>query len=111
MLLLLPLMAAESSALDHPAHQWFRDRYEKVVDGVAIATRRDQDKGRISNSRDHREIAEALVALWDGLQLQWLIAPRRDLVAGMTAAMEDLLGTRVPATHGPRPEPLPSPPG
>ncbi|MBO4253285.1 TetR/AcrR family transcriptional regulator [Streptomyces griseorubiginosus] len=105
MLRLLALMAAESSAPDHPAHQWFRDRYERVVAGVASAIRRDQDMGRISNSRDHHEIAQSLVALWDGLQLQWLIDPRRDLAARMTAALEDLLGTRVPT------ERLPSSPG
>ncbi|WP_157847625.1 TetR family transcriptional regulator C-terminal domain-containing protein [Streptomyces violens] len=109
MLRLLALMAAESSAPDHPAHQWFRDRYERVIATAAMAIRRDQEKGRISNSRDPQEIAGALVALWDGLQLQWLIDPRRDLVAGMTAAMEDLLGTEVPATRCPRPE-RPSPP-
>ncbi|EFL29257.1 TetR family transcriptional regulator [Streptomyces himastatinicus ATCC 53653] len=92
MLRLLALMAAESSAPDHPAHEWFRDRYERVIAGIAIAVRRDQDEGRISNSRTPRDIAESLVALWDGLQLQWLIDPRRDLVAGVTAALEDLLG-------------------
>lgn len=105
MLRLLALVAAESSAPDHPAHQWFRDRYERVVAGVASAIRRDHDKGRISNSRDHHEISQSLVALWDGLQLQWLIDPRRDLAARMTAALEDLLGTRVPT------ERLPSSPG
>ncbi|MGW1563133.1 TetR family transcriptional regulator C-terminal domain-containing protein [Streptomyces sp. NPDC002144] len=72
MLRLLALVAAESHAPDHPAHQWFRDRYERVVAGVANAIRRDQDMGRISNSRDHHQIAQSLVALWDGLQLQWL---------------------------------------
>ncbi|RNG28805.1 TetR/AcrR family transcriptional regulator [Streptomyces botrytidirepellens] len=92
MLRLLALMAAESSAPDHPAHEWFRDRYERVIAAIAIAVRRDQDEGRISNSRAPRNIAESLVALWDGLQLQWLIDPRRDLVAGVTAALEDLLG-------------------
>ena len=93
MLRLLALMAAESSAPDHPAHEWFRDRYERVIAAIAIAVRRDQDQGRISNSRAPRSIAESLVALWDGLQLQWLIEPRRDLVAAVTAALEDLLDT------------------
>ncbi|WP_055554672.1 TetR/AcrR family transcriptional regulator [Streptomyces sp. NBRC 110028] len=96
MLRLLALMAAESSAPDHPAHQWFRDRYERVIATLAITIRRDQDKGRVSNSRDPRAIAGVLVAVWDGLQLQWLIDQRLDLVGGMTAAMEDLLGTRLP---------------
>lgn len=96
MLRLLALMAAESSAPGHPAHEWFRDRYERVIAALAIAVRRDQDEGRISNGRDPQAIAAALVALWDGLQLQWLIDPRRDLAAAMAAAMEDLLGTRFP---------------
>ncbi|MGR3938564.1 hypothetical protein LCH29_37730 [Streptomyces sp. BRA346] len=63
---------ARTRAPDHPAHEWFRDRYR--------------------NSRAPRNIAESLVALWDGLQLQWLIDPRRDLVAGVSDALEDLLG-------------------
>ncbi|MET9245697.1 hypothetical protein [Nonomuraea sp. NPDC003709] len=59
---------------------------------LAVAVRRDQDKGRISNARDPKGIAGSLVALWDGHQLQWLIDPRRDLVAAMTAALQDLMG-------------------
>ncbi|WP_033318674.1 TetR/AcrR family transcriptional regulator [Streptomyces yerevanensis] len=92
MLRLLALMAAEASASDHPAHEWFRDRYERVVTFLATAVRRDQDEGRISNRRHPELIAAALVALWDGLQLQWLIDPRRDLIAGISAGLEDLLG-------------------
>ncbi|MCX5258950.1 TetR/AcrR family transcriptional regulator [Streptomyces canus] len=92
MLRLLALMAAEASAPDHPAHEWFRDRYGRVVTAFTTAVRRDQDLGRISNRRDPELIAAALVAMWDGLQLQWLIDPRRDLLAGMSAGLEDLLG-------------------
>ncbi|WP_410793256.1 TetR/AcrR family transcriptional regulator [Kribbella sp. C-35] len=94
MLRLLALMAAESSAPDHPAHEWFRHRYELTIGSLAIAVRRDQQEGRISNDRDSYGIAESLVALWDGLQLQWLIDPRRDIVAAMTAALADLLGSQ-----------------
>ncbi|RZT27609.1 TetR family transcriptional regulator [Kribbella sp. VKM Ac-2569] len=92
MLRLLALMAAESSAPDHPAHEWFRQRYELTIGMLAIAVRRDQLEGRITNDRDPHGIAESLVALWDGLQLQWLIDPHRNLVAAMTAALKDLLG-------------------
>jgi AcrR family transcriptional regulator len=92
MLRLLALMAAESSAADHPAHAWFRRRYEQTIGMLAAAIQRDQEAGRISNPRDPHGIAESLVALWDGLQLQWLIDPERDLVASMTAALRDLLG-------------------
>lgn len=92
MLRLLALMAAESSAPDHPAHEWFRRRYDLTIGTLAIAVRRDQEEGRISNVRDPQGIAESVVALWDGLQLQWLIDPRRDLVAAIAAALRDLLG-------------------
>ncbi|MER6003449.1 hypothetical protein ABT120_33085 [Nonomuraea angiospora] len=54
MLRLLALMAAESSAPDHRAHEWFRDRYERTIGLLAVAVRRDQDEGRISNARDPR---------------------------------------------------------
>ncbi|MFI7150142.1 TetR/AcrR family transcriptional regulator [Nonomuraea sp. NPDC050022] len=91
MLRLLALMAAESSAADHPAHEWFRDRYDRLIETLAIAIRRDQDAGRVCNSRAPESIAESLVALWDGLQLQWLINPRRDLVAAMRSSLADLL--------------------
>jgi AcrR family transcriptional regulator len=92
MLRLLALMAAESSAPDHPAHEWFSRRYELTISRLAIAVRRDQEEGRISNARDPQGLAESLVALWDGLQLQWLIEPHRDIAAAMTAALKDLLG-------------------
>ncbi|TCO50234.1 TetR family transcriptional regulator [Kribbella antiqua] len=91
MLRLLALMAAESSASDHPAHEWFRRRYELTIATLADDIRQDQEQGRISNPRDPYSIAESLVAVWDGLQLQWLIDPNRDLVAAMTAALKDLL--------------------
>jgi AcrR family transcriptional regulator len=94
MLRLLASMAAESSAPDHPAHDWFRRRYEQTIGMLAIAVRRDQEEGRVSNTRDPQGLAESLVALWDGLQLQWLIDPRRDLVGSMTASLQDLLGPR-----------------
>jgi AcrR family transcriptional regulator len=112
MLRLLALMAAESSASDHPAHEWFQHRYELTIGMLATAIRRDQEEGRISNPRDPQGLAESLVALWDGLQLQWLIDPHRDIVAAMTAALKDLLGphaipdgsllpTRSPAARSP----------
>lgn len=94
MLRLLALMAAESSASDNPAHEWFRHRYEATIDWIASAIRRDQAAGRVSNTRDPHGIAESLVAVWDGLQLQWLIDPNRDLITAMTDALRDLLGPR-----------------
>jgi AcrR family transcriptional regulator len=99
MLRLLALMAAESSAPDHPAHEWFRHRYEVTIKMLAVGIRRDQQAGRISNTRDPEGVAESLVALWDGLQLQWLIDPRRDLVAAMIGALTDLLGPRAIPTE------------
>lgn len=101
MLRFLALMAAEASTPDHPAHEWFRDRYERVITALAAAVRRDQDEGRISNSRHPEVIAAAVVAMWDGLQLQWLIDPRRDLIAGISAGLEDLLGDPAGGSRNP----------
>src|SRR5437016_4394170 len=61
MLRLLALTAAESSAADHPAHEWFQQRYEQTIGVLAIAIGRDQKQGRISNTRDPHGVAESLV--------------------------------------------------
>lgn len=71
-----------------------RHRYELTIGVLSNAVRRDQEEGRISNTREPRGIAESLVAVWNGLQRQWLIDPQRDPVAAMTAALRDLLGPR-----------------
>ncbi|ROQ60405.1 TetR family transcriptional regulator [Rathayibacter sp. PhB152] len=92
LLRILAMLAAEASSKDHPAHQWFVDRYRTTIDAYVRALRIDQDRGRIDAAHDVERLAEIVTAAWDGLQLQWLIDPTRD----MEGAMGDLFARLLP---------------
>ena len=83
MLRLLAIMSAESSAPDHPAHDWFVRRYREKKDFLAGLIRFDQHRGRISADRNPDVLSAHLTGMWDGLQLQWLIDGTIDMPALM----------------------------
>lgn len=85
LLRLLAVISAEASAPDHPAHDWFVARYERLISVLEIWFEEDRTRGLFDVDRDARAIAERTVAVWDGVQLQWLIDPRRDVELVMRA--------------------------
>jgi len=89
---LLAVMSAEASSTSHPAHAWFVERYDRVRTRVEKAIRSDIAQGRLPADTEAAEAAYAFVALWDGLQLQWLIDPNFDLVAALRKSLRALLG-------------------
>ncbi|WP_405622976.1 TetR/AcrR family transcriptional regulator [Streptomyces sp. NBC_00076] len=89
---LLAVMSAEASSTSHPAHVWFVERYGRVRALVEKSIRSDVAQGRLPADTDAAEAAHAFVALWDGLQLQWLIDPSFDLVAALRKGLRALLG-------------------
>jgi AcrR family transcriptional regulator len=84
-------LAAESTDVDHPAHEYFKNRYEFV--GRLCAEYFDQlrAQGFIESTTDSRTLSIALVALADGLQLQWLHNREVDICAEMTLFFQGLL--------------------
>jgi AcrR family transcriptional regulator len=91
LLRVLAIVSAEASAPDHPAHAWFVARYAQLRAFLAQFIREDQEAGRIDTGRDPEAVADALIALWDGLQLQWLIEPGTDMLGRLGAALSALL--------------------
>jgi AcrR family transcriptional regulator len=83
LLRLLAVVSAEASAADHPAHGWFNRRYISIETILARWIRDDQDAGLISAERDPGALARLTIATWDGLQLQWLLNPSRDMAGDM----------------------------
>jgi AcrR family transcriptional regulator len=88
LLRLLAILAAEASAPEHPAHDWFIDRYRNKRASLAEAFAFDQTKGRIDSGRDPRLLSRLLIGTWDGIQLQWLIDPSIDMEKPMRAFFE-----------------------
>ena len=70
---LFAVLEAESLAPDHPAHGYFEDRQRRTIETLAELL-----KGRAA---DPEGLALRIVALMDGLQIQWLRNPAEvDLV-------------------------------
>ena len=85
---LFTILAAESVDDDHPAHDWFLARYSErrgvLVDRLANAQR----EGTVDADLDADAVASQILAMFDGLQLQWLLDPA---AVDMTAVFEDFL--------------------
>lgn len=83
LLRLFAILSSESSAPEHPAHQWFIERYRRKTGELAQAFAHDQKVGRVDGARDAHLLARLLIATWDGVQLQWLIDPSAEMEAPM----------------------------
>ncbi|MGI5238195.1 TetR/AcrR family transcriptional regulator [Dactylosporangium sp. CA-139066] len=82
---LFAVLAAESLAPDHPAHDYFARRQRTVLESLTELAR--------PVAARPEALARQIVATMDGLQLQWLRAPdETDLVAMWEAAAESLFG-------------------
>jgi AcrR family transcriptional regulator len=82
---LFTILAAESVDDDHPAHGWMRDRYRAVRERFSAQVEIEQREGRVAADLDADAIAAQLIAMFDGLQLQWLLAPDEVDMSGVFA--------------------------
>lgn len=93
---LYAVLSAESVTDDHPAQAYFRDRYSGLRDFVAEALTEacalgDADAPRV------RAAANAIIAVMDGLQVQWLLDPGAvDMAASTDLVVTSLLAELAP---------------
>ncbi|MGH8954581.1 MAG: TetR/AcrR family transcriptional regulator [Microbacterium sp.] len=71
--------SAEASDPEHTAHEYFRSRYEQARERSLAVLERFRAEGRLPESVDPARAATSLVALLDGLQIQWLYDPSIDM--------------------------------
>lgn len=89
---LFVVVSAESTAADHPAHQYFTERYARIRDEVATAFTEIDAAGELAPGVDPRVAAQQLIALMDGLQVQWLLDPDGiDMPAALRGHIESQL--------------------
>jgi len=69
---LFAVLSGEATALDHPGHQYFRQRYASVRELTEAAVAEAQANGDLRPELDPVEVTRTLIALLDGLQIQWL---------------------------------------
>nr|WP_274637000.1 TetR/AcrR family transcriptional regulator [Microbacterium bovistercoris] len=66
-------LSAEATTSDHPAHDYFIQRYEFVRTATTAVFERVAAAGRLAPGVDPYRAAVATIALMDGLQVQWLL--------------------------------------
>jgi AcrR family transcriptional regulator len=82
----------EATSPDHPAHEYFTQRYRVLREYLGDILERVQHDAAMTGREPccaPRELAVRVLALMDGLQTQWLLDPEIDMaahVAGMLAA-------------------------
>lgn len=72
---LYTVLCAESLTEDHPGSDYFTTRYERHRASYEREFAALAAKGRLRQGVDPARAAATLIAVWDGIQAQWLMAP------------------------------------
>ncbi|GAA5230470.1 TetR/AcrR family transcriptional regulator [Arthrobacter cryoconiti] len=88
---LYTVLCAESLTEDHPGKAYFTDRYQRLRESYARRFRALAEEGRLREGVDPARAAATLIAVWDGIQTQWLMAPENIDMAGCLRDYLDLV--------------------
>jgi AcrR family transcriptional regulator len=75
------VLGAEATVADHPAHEYFAQHYARIIEGTTQALEGVRKAGLLRPDVEPGAFARDLVALQDGLQLQWLLRPEHTSIA------------------------------
>ena len=86
---LYAVLSAEATSADHPAHTFFVDRYRTSVDASVRAYGEARAAGQLRDGVDPEVAGRQLIALMDGMQVQWLLdGGATDMVAVVRTLVE-----------------------
>jgi AcrR family transcriptional regulator len=88
---LFNLLVAESVSPDHPAHEYFIERYQRGREHWTQVIAQAQQVGEVRSDLSAETLATLLFAMMDGLQVQWLLAPEKINMPELFHVMTDLL--------------------
>lgn len=100
---LYAVLSAESVTDGHPGRDYFIERFVTVRRGFEEEFGKLRDAGRLRPGVDPHMVAGCITALWDGIQLQWLLQPDQINVVAYLEAFLDLVTQ--PAEAAPVAEP------
>ncbi|MCA1221501.1 TetR/AcrR family transcriptional regulator [Streptomyces sp. 8L] len=80
-------LAASAGDPGHPAHEFFPERYEALRAAVTRYVRSALDAGRLATDIPAERLAVVLLAVADGVQLQWLADRSVDMPQALTDAL------------------------
>jgi AcrR family transcriptional regulator len=79
---LFTTLSAEAIHENHPAHQYFQLRYAGARELISGALAQGKADGDVRQDADVDMAAALLIAIMDGLQMQWLLNEEFDMLAG-----------------------------
>lgn len=85
-------LSVEATAPDHPAHDYFVERYSALLSTVSSRFADLEREGGLRHGVVPHVAAAQVVAAMDGLQIQWLLDPEGvDMAAALEALVNGLL--------------------
>ncbi|WP_147917334.1 TetR/AcrR family transcriptional regulator [Ruania zhangjianzhongii] len=85
---LYAVLCGESVTDDYPGRSYFVQRFDRLRTEYTDELRELQILGKLRDGVDPERAAASLIALWDGLQTQWLLNPAIDVAAGLREYLE-----------------------
>jgi AcrR family transcriptional regulator len=70
------VLLGETVGEGHPARRWAQERYPRLRAELAAALRAGVEDGEVRADVDHDAVAAQIIAMMDGLQVQWVLDPR-----------------------------------
>lgn len=83
-------LQAEAADSSHVAAEYFRQRQQRVRQGLVQGVSAEQRQGRMPADLDPEAVARTLMALADGAQAQWLHDPEVDMAGLVSGYVEQL---------------------
>lgn len=94
---LFTTLSAEATDPDHPAHEHFVERYERVRGFSTSRLAEESAEGRIPAGVDPAIAARLMMAVMDGLQIQWLLDPTLDMDQAYNDFIDHYFGAVAPS--------------
>lgn len=88
---LFNLLVAESIFPEHPAHEFFIQRYQREREQMVLVIEQAQQAGEVRADLPAETLVVLIFAMMDGLQVQWLLEPEKISMAEMFQVFLDLL--------------------
>ena len=90
------IVSAEGTSACHPVHEYFVGRYGRVLAMTREAFEQAAEEGQLRPDTDCASAARTLIALMDGLQIQWLLDREGvDMAADLRRYLQPLLTVEV----------------
>lgn len=88
---LYTVLSGESVTDEHPAREYFVARFDRLRQEYTTELRELARLGRLRDGVDPERAAASIIALWDGIQTQWLLDPAKVDMAGCLRDYLDLV--------------------